>query len=313
MRELKVFCPATVANVNCGFDALGFALEGIGDEMIFRKVAQPGVSITKITGPDDLPIATQENVAGVAALAILEGENASFGIEIEIHKKIRSGSGIGSSAASAAGAVFGVNQFLKSPVSNLDLTRYAMKGEVVASGNEHADNVAPCIYGGTTLVTSYDPFHIVALPSMSGLYVGIIHPHIKISTKESREKLPVSVSLKDALVQSQKLAGFIASLYKCDKELFAHSLQDVLVEPHRKDLLPYFDSVKQLSQDSGCVAFGISGSGPSMFTFAFAKASIETFLQKAETLYQSNDLKIDTYCTQISNTGCRLLKDEIKN
>ena len=306
-KELKIFCPATVANVNCGFDALGFALEGIGDEMIFRKVTKSGVTITSITGPDELPLGTKENVAGVAALAMLEGEQAHFGLEIEIHKKIRSGSGIGSSAASAAGAVFGVNQFLENPISNLELTGYAMKGEALASGTEHADNVAPCIYGGTTLITSYDPFYIVALPPMDSLYVGIIHPHIKISTKEARGILPKQVNLKDALAHAQNLAGFVASLYEWDKVLFTQSLQDILVEPHRKKLLPHFDHIKKLSQDQDCSVFGISGSGPSLFTFAFAKAKIDTFLQEAQTFYKSQGLTIDTYSTKISGTGCRII------
>lgn len=306
-NELKIFCPATVANVSCGFDSLGFALDDIGDEMIFRKVAQHGVTITKITGPDELPLATKENVAGVAALAMLEGEQADFGLEIEIYKKIRSGSGIGSSAASAAGAVFGVNQFLELPVSNLQLTRYAMKGEALASGTEHADNVAPCLYGGITLITSYHPFHIVALPPMDGLYVGIIHPHIKISTKEARGILPTQVSLQDALIQSQKLAGFVASLYEWDRTLFAESIKDVLIEPYRKTLLPHFDTIQQLSKDHKCIAFGISGSGPSMFTFAFAKANIDSFLTAASTLCQTHDLKIDTYSTKISGHGCHVI------
>lgn len=306
-KEVKIFCPATVANVNCGFDALGFALEGIGDEMAFKKVTKPGVTITKITGPDTLPLAWQENVAGVAALAMLKGEKVDFGIEIEIHKKIRCGSGIGSSAASAAGAVFGVNQFLDKPISKLELTRYAMKGEALASGTEHADNVAPCIYGGTTLITSYAPFHIVALPPMDGLYVGIIHPHIKISTKEARKILPSQVSLANALGQAQKLAGFVASLYEWDKVLFATSLKDMIIEPYRKELLPHFEEIKQRSQDAGCIAFGISGSGPSMFTFAFAKADIALFLKRASDFYQSKNIKADTYNTLISGAGCQVL------
>lgn len=307
MKEIKIFCPATVANVNCGFDALGFALKGIGDEMVFRKVATPGVTITKITGPDELPLATEKNVAGVAALAILKGEKATFGVDIEIHKKIRCGSGIGSSAASAAGAVFGVNQFLETPLSNLELTRYAMKGEAIASGNEHADNVAPCIYGGTTLITSYEPFNIVHLPPMDSLYVGILHPHIKVSTKAAREILPEKAPMKDAILQAQRLAGFVASLYEWDKELFAQSLQDVLIEPHRKALLLHFDAIKQLSKDNNCIAYGISGSGPSMFTLAFAKAHIDTFLEAAKDLYNHQNLDVDAYSTCVSGQGCRII------
>ncbi|WP_405250376.1 homoserine kinase [Dokdonia sp. Asnod3-C12] len=305
--EIRVFCPATVANVNCGFDSLGFALEGIGDEMVFRKTEGRGVTITEITG-DTLPIEAHNNVAGVAGNAMLEGINANFGVEIEIHKKIRSGSGIGSSSASAAGAVYGINQLLEKPLSNLELTRYAMKGEALASGNEHADNVAPCIYGGTTLVTGYNPFKVIALPPMDTVYVGILHPHITIKTKEAREILPTHVPLKDAIAQSQHLAGFVASLYEWDKELFKESIKDVLVEPHRKQLIPHFDEIKAISQQNGCIAFGISGSGPSMFCLAFAKADIDKYLSESTALYECNGLQVDSYSSRISGEGCKVIK-----
>ena len=303
---MKICCPATVANVSCGFDALGFALEGIGDEMVIRKVTTPGVTITAITG-EDLPMEAHNNVAGVAGNAMLEGIQADFGIEIEIHKKIRSGSGIGSSSASAAGVVYGINQLLENPISNLELTKYAMKGEALASGNEHADNVAPCLYGGMTLITGYDPLRIISLPPMETVYVGILHPHIKIATKDARAILPKDVPLKDAIIQAQRLAGFVASLYEWDKQLFAESIQDVLVEPHRKQLIPHFDAIKTLSQQHGCIAFGISGSGPSLFTFAFAKADIDNYLTASKAYYKQQNLDVDTYASRISNTGCSVI------
>ncbi|WP_339848961.1 homoserine kinase [uncultured Dokdonia sp.] len=305
--EIRVFCPATVANVNCGFDSLGFALKGIGDEMVFRKTEGRGVTITEITG-DTLPMEAHNNVAGVAGNAMLEDINANFGVEIEIHKKIRSGSGIGSSSASAAGAVYGINQFLEKPLSNLELTRYAMKGEALASGNEHADNVAPCIYGGTTLVTGYNPFKVIALPPMDTVYVGILHPHITIKTKEARKILPTHVPLKDAIAQSQHLASFVASLYEWDKELFKESIKDVLVEPHRKLLIPHFDEIKAISLQNGCIAFGISGSGPSMFCLAFAKADIDKYLSESTALYECNGLQVDSYSSRISGEGCKVIK-----
>ncbi|MFT5891438.1 MAG: homoserine kinase [Dokdonia sp.] len=303
--EVKIFCPATVANVSCGFDALGFALEGIGDEMVIRKVTKPGVTITTITG-EDLPMEAHNNVAGVAGNAMLEGIQANFGVDIEIHKKIRAGSGIGSSSASAAGVVYGINQLLETPISNIELTKYAMKGEALASGNEHADNVAPCLYGGMTLITGYDPLRIISLPPMDTVYVGILHPHIKIATKEARAILPKDVPLKDAIIQAQRLAGFVASLYEWDKQLFTESIQDVLVEPHRKQLIPHFDEIKALSQQHGCIAFGISGSGPSLFTFAFAKADIENYLTASKAYYKGKNLEVDTYSSRISSTGCRI-------
>ena len=305
-QEVRVFCPATVANVSCGFDTLGFALEGIGDEMVFRKVSTPGITIQEITG-EKLPMEAHNNVAGVAGNAMLEGIQANFGVEIEIHKKIRSGSGIGSSAASAAGVVYGINQLLETPVSNLELTRYAMKGEALASGQEHADNVAPCLYGGTTLITGYDPLRIIQLPTMETVYVGIVHPHIKIATKDARAILPTEVLLKDAIIQAQRLAGFVASLYEWDKQLFVESIQDVLVEPHRKQLIPHFDNIKGLSKQHECIAFGISGSGPSLFTFAFAKAHIENYLTASKAFYKQQQLDVDIYSSQISETGCKIV------
>lgn len=306
-KEVRIFCPATVANVNCGFDSLGFALDGIGDEMVFRKTEGLGVIITQITG-ETLPLEPLNNVAGVAALAMLDGIQADFGIELEIYKKIRPGSGIGSSSASAAGAVYGINQFLKTPLSSLELTRYAMKGEALASGNEHADNVAPCIYGGTTLVTGYDPLKIIALPPMDTVYVGILHPHIVIKTKDARAVLPKEVPLKKAIAQSQKLAGFVASLYEWDKELFTESIKDLLIEPYRKELIPHFEEVKAISKKHNCSAFGISGSGPSMFCMAFSKEAIDSYLEESTTLYQSNGLRVDSYSSFISGTGCKVLE-----
>jgi len=304
--NIKIFCPATVANVNCGFDALGFALEGIGDEMVFRKTTTPGVTITKITG-DSLPMEASNNVAGVAGNALLEAVGANFGVEMEIHKKIRSGSGIGSSSASAAGAVFGINQLLDTPVSNLELTRLSMKGEALASGNEHADNVAPCIYGGTTLVTGYNPFKVIALPPMDTVYVGILHPHIQIKTKEAREILPKKIPMKDAIAHSQYLASFVASLYEWDKELFADSLKDVLVTPYRKQLIPHFDTIEAISKKNECIAFGISGSGPSMFCLAFSKDKIDSYLEQSIAHYKANGLEVDGYSSKISSEGCRVI------
>ncbi len=302
-KEVRIFCPATVANVNCGFDALGFALEGIGDQMVFRKTAQKGISITAITGAD-LPSNPKKNVAGVAGQSLLDAVNPEFGVAIEIHKNIRPGSGIGSSSASAAGAVYGINLLLENQLPPLELTRHAMVGEALASGNEHADNVAPCIYGGITLISGYNPLQVVALPSLDAVYVGIIHPHIEIHTKQARAILPEQVPLKDAITQSQKLAGLVASLYEWDRALFCQSLQDVLITPYRKALIPHYDKIQACANHHNCIAFGISGSGPSMFALAFAKADIDQFLESSTTLLKQHQLEVDTYSSRISGRGC---------
>ncbi|MAW94944.1 MULTISPECIES: homoserine kinase [unclassified Leeuwenhoekiella] len=309
MNEIRVFSPATVANVNCGFDVLGFALDGLGDEMVIRKVAEKGIKITKITGAE-LPYEAKENVVGVAGLAMVEALNLDFGFEIEIHKKIRLGSGVGSSAASAAGIVFGINQFLETPISNLELTAFGMKGEAVASGNEHADNVAPCLYGGFTLITGYEPLKIVSLPVPEELFVTIIHPHITIKTKEAREILPEQVSLKNAIKQTGNLAGLIAGLYEADYGLIASSTQDVLVEPHRKNLIPDFDFYKETALKNGGLAFGISGSGPSMFTLSKGLQNaglVEFELKKA---LKEKNMKSESYVSRVSKHGNRILEQK---
>ncbi|WP_442845262.1 homoserine kinase [Leeuwenhoekiella sp. H156] len=307
MNEIRVFSPATVANVNCGFDVLGFALDGLGDEMVLRKVPQKGITITRIEGAD-LPYEAKENVVGVAGLAMIEALDLDFGFEIEIYKNIRLGSGVGSSAASAAGIVFGINQFLEKPLTNLELTAFGMKGEAVASGNEHADNVAPCIYGGFTLITGYEPLKIVSLPVPEELYVTIIHPHITIKTKEARAILPKEVSLQNAIKQTGNLAGLIAGLYEADYELIGTSTQDFLVEPYRKNLIPDFDFYKETALKNGGLAFGISGSGPSMFTLSKGNknaGNVELALKEA---LKTKNMKSDSYVSPVSKHGNRILE-----
>ena len=301
-NQIRVFSPATVANVNCGFDVLGFALQGLGDEMVLKKTREKGIRITQITGAD-LPTDPLKNVSGVAGMAMIEALNLDFGFDIEIHKKIRLGSGVGSSAASAAGVVFGINQFLKKPISNLELSFFAMKGEVIASGNEHADNVAPCIYGGFTLITGYDPLNIISLPVPQELFVTIIHPHIEIKTKESRALLPENVPLKNAIKQSGNLAGLISALYTSDYQQIAHCTKDALVEPYRKNAIPYYEELKAIAIKAGGLAFGISGSGPSMFILCEGiktAKKVEVRLLKLLTKYK---LETDSYVSPISTSG----------
>ena len=306
MEVVKVFSPASIANLNCGFDVLGVSLEGIGDENILRKVPQKGITITKINGAD-LPLETYKNVAGVAGMAMLNDLNLSFGFEIEINKGISIGSGIGGSAASAAAIVFGINQFLDTPLTPQELTFYGMKGEALASGSEHADNVAPSIYGGFTLITSYTPLHIVSLPAPENLFITIIRPNIEIKTKESRAVLPLNVPLNDAITQSGNLAGFISSLYTSDYELMARSLKDVLVEPHRKDQLPLFDKARTVALKGGAMAYGIGGSGPAMFAMCKGKQLAEQVELNLKTLYKNSGIQIDSFVSKVSNVGSKII------
>jgi homoserine kinase len=306
MEVIKVFSPASIANLNCGFDLLGVSLEGIGDEITLRKVPQKGIKIIDIIGAD-LPLETHKNVAGVAGMAMLSDLKLDFGFEIEIHKGISIGSGIGGSAASAAAVVFGINQFLDQPLTCQELTFYGMKGEALASGSEHADNVAPSVYGGFTLITSYTPLNIVSLPVPENLFVTMIRPHIEIKTKESRAALSTNVPLKDAITQSGNLAGFISSLYTSDYELMARSLKDVLIEPHRKDQLPIFDKARAAALKAGAMAFGIGGSGPAMFSICKGKQVAEQVEINLNDLYKNSNIKIDSFVSKVSNVGSKII------
>lgn len=308
MNEIKIFCPATIANLNCGFDVLGLCLEGIGDEMVFRIVPEKGVRITQITGAD-LPMETQKNVAGVAALALVNAVNPDFGFEIEIHKKIRAGSGIGSSSASAAGAVFGINELLGRPYTKHQLVDFAMKGEAVASGSEHADNVAPCLLGGFTLVRGYNPLEVIRIESPADLYAIVLHPHIELKTSDSRAVLSPTVGLKQAITQWGNLGGFIAGLYTADYGLLGRSLQDVIVEPLRKPLIPHFDAVKQAALDHGALGAGISGAGPSIFALCKGESTALAIKKAMSESYVETGLLFDLHVSKINAMGTSLLSN----
>lgn len=305
-NEIKIFCPATIANLNCGFDVMGLCLEGIGDEMIIRKVAEKGIKITKITGAD-LPLETAKNVAGVAGLAILNATKSDFGFEIEIHKKIKAGSGIGSSSASAAGAVFGINELLGKPFTKHELVDFAMKGEAVASGCEHADNVAPCVLGGFILVRGYNPLDVIKIQSPDELYAVVLHPHIEVKTSDSRAVLKPEVSLKNAITQWGNLGGLIAGLYTKDYELIGRSLNDVIVEPARKHLIPNFDEVKNAALQNGALGAGISGAGPSIFALCKGEIIAKTVAQNMSDAYHNNGIAFDIHISKVNDEGTKII------
>lgn len=310
MTEIKIFCPATIANLNCGFDVMGLCLEGIGDEMIIRKVSEKGIRITKITGAD-LPLETVKNVAGVAALALCNDANyrvsIEHGFEIEIHKKIKAGSGIGSSSASAAGAVFGINELLGRPFSRHELVYFAMKGEVIASGSEHADNVAPCILGGFTLVRGYNPLDVIRIESPSEIFAVVLHPHIEVKTSDSRAVLSPTIGLKDAITQWGNLGGLIAGLYTKDYELIGRSLQDVIIEPLRKKLIPNFDQVKNSALDAGALGAGISGAGPSIFALCKGQTTAEKVAYAMSNSYLDTGIPFDIHISKVNAEGVKIM------
>jgi len=305
-KEIKIFSPATVANVACGFDVLGFCLDNKGDEMVIRKVSEKGIRITHIEGYD-LPLEAEKNVAGVSALAMYKHAKPDCGFEIEIYKKIKPGSGIGSSAASAVGSVFGMNELLGKPYNKTQLTYFAMKGEALASKSEHADNLAPAIFGGFTLVKSTLPLDILQIPTPSELYATLIHPQIEVKTSDAREILPKEVPLKDAISQWANVGSLIHALHTNDYKLIHRSLQDIIVEPYRKQLIPYFDDVKFAALVAGALGCAISGSGPSIFALSKGKETAINVEKAMQSIYSKTDIEFNTFVSQINTQGIKIL------
>jgi len=306
MNEIKLFCPATIANLSCGFDVLGLCLDNVGDEMIIRKTEQKGIRITRIIGAD-LPLETEKNVSGVAALALLSEIETDFGFEIEIYKKIKAGSGIGSSAASSAGAVFGINTLLGNPFSKTDLVRFAMQGEKLASGSAHADNVAPALLGGFTLVRSYEPLDIIKIKSPQEMFASVIHPQIELKTSDARSVLKQMVSLKSAIVQWGNVGGLIAGLYTNDYELIGRSLHDEIVEPLRSVLIPGFDSVKKAAMENGALGSGISGSGPSIFALSRGEETADKVAKMMSNVYDELKLPYEIHVSKVNDEGIKII------
>jgi homoserine kinase len=304
MEEIKVFCPATIANVSCGFDVLGLALDSVGDEMIVRKTAEKGIRIVKILG-QDLPLETENNVSGVAGLALLQESDYDGGFEIEIDKRIKPGSGIGSSAASSAGAVWAMNELLGRPFSPLQLVKFAMQGEKLASDVAHADNVAPAIYGGFTLVRSYDPLDIIPIPTPSELVATVIHPQIEVKTSDSRKILKTTISLEKGIKQWGNVGGLIAGLFQKDYDLIGRSLQDHIVEPIRSILIPGFDEIKSNALASGALGCGISGSGPSIFALSKGLETANSVAESMKETYSKFGITFDIHISKINTQGVK--------
>ena len=307
MRTIKVYAPATVANLVCGFDVLGMALHQPDDVMTVSLRNEPGI-IIRHDDEYQLPVDPPKNVAGAALLAMLEETPSPVGLEVVITKRIKPGSGLGSSAASSAGAVVAANHLLGNPFSKEDLVRFAMNGEKVASGVKHADNIAPAIYGGITLIRSIFPLDIIQL-SGPPLFVTVVHPQIEVRTADARQILRKEVQLKSAIKQWGNIAGLVAGLLKQDYGLIGRSLEDVIIEPVRSILIPGFNEVKENSKEAGALGGGISGSGPSIFMLSQDEKTANAVQELMKGVYTRLGIDFRTYVTTISYDGVRMAQD----
>ena len=311
MREVRVFAPATVANVAVGFDILGFAINRPGDEIVARLNPEfSGIRITDITGTGDkvLPREVEKNTAGVAAQRLLEHlGRQDVGIELEIHKKMPFGSGLGSSAASAAGAAVAVNELLGSPLSREAILYFTVQGEEVADGSFHADNVAPCLVGGITLIRSNESLDVHHLPVPEGLHVAVVHPEIEILTRDARAVLEDRIPLNVAIRQMGSLASFITALYTHDISLLGRSLRDYMVEPQRKKLIPGFDAVQAAALDRGALGCSISGAGPSIFALCDSGYLAQAVGQGMQSAFRDTGTDSQLYVSPINQKGVEII------
>lgn len=301
MKSITVRCPGTVANLVCGFDILGLALNDPYDRMTVHLTDKPGVTITNLDHYQ-LPTEPERNVAGVVLLSILEKLDGGIGFRVEIEKRIKPGSGIGSSAASAAGAAVAANRLLGNRFSTDEVVQFAMNGEKLASGVKHADNIAPCILGGVTLIRSIHPLDIVPISSPD-LYVTVVHPQIEVRTSDARQILRKQVLLKDAIRQWGNIAGLVTGFLKNDLDLIGRSLEDVIIEPVRSILIPGFNEVKNKCREAGALGGGISGSGPSIFMLSATEQLAKASEAVMKEVYEKIGVAYHTYVTTINKQG----------
>jgi homoserine kinase len=309
MKTIKAFAPATVANVSCGFDVFGFAVEQPGDEVTLKLTDDTTVVVKKIEGDGGrLPLAPEKNTASVAVLAFLKAIDRRIGVEITLKKNLPLGSGMGSSAASAAAALVAINHLLGEPFQREQLLPFAMEAERVACGSAHADNVAPSLLGGFVLIRGYEPLDVVSIPTPENLFCTLVHPHLELKTEDSRQVLRSSIALKDAITQWGNIAGLIAGLMKPDYALIGRSLKDVIAEPVRSLFIPGFDVIKERAVEGGALGCGISGSGPTIFALSTEHEVASRVGKEIQQQFEKRKLDSEVYVSKINVEGAKIVQ-----
>jgi homoserine kinase len=306
-HSIKVFSPATIANVGPGFDLMGFALETLGEEIVVKKNTSNKLGLHPVVGFDNIPTDPTKNVATVAVSSMLNALEINQGFDFEFKKSIKPGSGLGTSASSSAGAVFAVNEMLNRPFSIQELVQFAAEGEKFLSGKAHADNVAPALLGGIQLIRGSEPWDVLSIDFPTNIYVTVIHPQVEIQTSEARKILPKNVSLENSITQSGNLAGLIAGLYSNDLALIGRSMTDVIVEPVRSSLIPKYKIVKDAVLESGAFGCNIAGSGPSIFAFSNESKIANNLADVMDKVYRNTAIETRTYVSKIGKKGCRII------
>jgi homoserine kinase len=307
-RDLAVaFAPASVGNVAVGFDVLGHSVQAIGDRVQARRVSEPGVRIAAITGVvQDLPLETERNTAGMAVLSLAKACNLDFGIELTIEKGIPLGSGLGGSAASAVAGVVAAAGLVDRSFTQVELLKFAMQGEAVASGSVHVDNIAPSLFGGLVLTVGIDDPNVKQIPVPADVRCVLVHPHMMLSTREARQILKKTVDLSDVIWQSANLAGFLTGCFAGDLKLIRASLEDVIIEPQRQVLIPGFKAVKEGAMQGGALGCSISGAGPTVFAWCESRDA-ERIRDAMVAGFLAHGLKSDAWISTLDPNGARLV------
>jgi homoserine kinase len=307
--EVTAFAPATVANVGIGFDILGHTVEAVGDRVHLTRIDEPVVRIRAVTGvAGNLPVDPRSNTAGRAVQAMHAALGIPFGFEMDIDKGIPLASGMGGSAASAVAAVVAANALIEEPQPLLRLLKFAMEGEIVASGSVHVDNIAPCLYGGLVLTVGIDHPRVKQIPVPRSLRCVLVHPHMRLATREARAVLKSDVTRSDFVWQTANLAGFISGCYSNDLEMIRDSFNDVIIEPQRQTLIPGFKDVQRGAMQSGALGCSISGAGPTIFAWAELEHT-EAVRSAMVGAFRSAGLESDSWISPLDNPGARVVSD----
>lgn len=311
MDEMTAFAPATVGNACVGYDILGFALDAPGDEVTVRRIDEPEVRIDDITGVvTDLPSRPEENTATASLIAMRRALGLEFGFEVSLKKGIPLGSGMGGSAASAVGAVVAAEAVIDEELSDGQRLDFSLSGESVASGARHADNAAPCLFGGLVLTRSVEPLDVVSIPVPEEIRCAVAYPNIRVDTRRARSVIPDEMPLSRYVDQSKHLAGFVSGCHSGDVELIARSMRDVLVEPHRAELIPGFDAVRKAAEEAGSLAASISGAGPSVFAWCPGGVDATRIAGAMAEAFDGAGCVADTWTGPVADEGARVLRSE---
>lgn len=310
LKEVRVFAPATVANMICGFDILGFAVDKPGDEVYMQRVEESGVRIRSIQGDDGrLPLDPDKNTVSACVKMLLShlGLEDEVGVEIDLIKHMPIGSGLGSSSASTVAGLFAINALLGNPLTKNELMPFCVEGERLACGHGHADNVAPALMGGITLIRGYEPLDIINLPVPEDLVAGIVFPQVDVPTRDARQLIKEKVSLKDAVNQWGNIAGLVAGLYRSDYDLIGRSMHDVLIEPTRAILIPEFYEMKRIAMEAGVLSFGISGSGPSVVAISKGAEAAQLAVDRIQEHLTANGIDSLQFVSAVNAEGPKIL------